>query len=98
MHVLRIGTSFQLSFEEVFCFQEGCSRAGFVLKRLSRKANEKIFPTRVLLELVEEIVRQTFGFVQSVFIFPSQKTNVSARADGPKILIAGHLEGYHVCK
>src|SRR6266568_2902019 len=88
MHVRRIGALFQLRFEKVFCFQEGGPRAGVVLKRLSRKADEIIFVTQVLLECgVEDIVRQALRFAQSFLILAFQKKNVRARAGDPKFLL-----------
>src|SRR4029453_17157022 len=86
MHLLRIGTFFQLCFKKVFCFQEGSSRAGFVLKRLSRKADEKIFVTQGFgVNQCEEIVREAFRFAQCFLVFPFQNKNVRARAGGLKL-------------
>src|SRR6266566_6369635 len=99
MDVCRIGTFFQLRFDEVFCFQEGGSRAGFVLKRFSREDDEIIFATQVLRECgAEEIVRQAFRFAQSFFVFPFQKKNVRARADDPKFVLVVKRYRFHRLK
>src|SRR5437588_5028321 len=95
MHVRCIGTFFQLCFDEVFCFQQGGSGAGFVLKRLSRKADEIIFATQGCGNRCEEVVRQTFRFAQSFLVFSFQKKNVRARASDPKFLLVVHRDRFH---
>ena len=97
-HVRRIGALFQLRFDEVFCFQESDSRAGFVLERFSRKPDEIIFATQGRGNRCEDIVREAFRFAQSFFVFSFQKKNVRARTGDPKFLLVAHRHRFHRLK
>src|SRR5438477_53312 len=94
----RIGTLFQLRFEEAFCLQEGGPRAGFVLERFSRKPDEIIFSTQFCGNRCEEIVWQAFRFAQSFFVFSFQKKNVRSRAGDPKFFLVVHRHRFHGLK
>ena len=87
-----------LRFSEVFCFQEGGARAGFVLERFSGKPDKIIFTTQGCGNRCEEIIRQAFRFAQCFLVPPFQKKNVQSPAGNSEFLLVIHRDRFHRLK